>query len=198
MDHRLFNVRVGPNYDRYKKKAPSNASIYEPFAVDVFWYVSGYLNIYLFCLMFLSTKSRVDHVATRFNLPDMTALQVPNSPVPPIFVIQIQIPSEPPPSFFTTTEDGPGMFYYHPKAFFAKCYLGWAVVMYFRLTEDSRAQLSNLSQASPAIKLFSQWCEKADKDPAWRGRFKVNQVKLSNYNINKSSRSLIPVQIYRR
>jgi hypothetical protein len=38
-DYRQFNVRVGPDYPRYKKKAPSAAPIYEPFAVDVFWYV---------------------------------------------------------------------------------------------------------------------------------------------------------------
>jgi hypothetical protein len=37
VDHRQFNVRVGPEYSRYKKKAPSGPPIYEPFAVDVFW-----------------------------------------------------------------------------------------------------------------------------------------------------------------
>jgi hypothetical protein len=37
VDHRQFNVRVGPEYNRYKKKAPSGPPIYEPFAVDVFW-----------------------------------------------------------------------------------------------------------------------------------------------------------------
>jgi hypothetical protein len=34
-------------------------------------------------------------------------------------VIQIQIPSEPPASFFSSSEDGPG----------------WAVVMFFKITE---------------------------------------------------------------
>jgi hypothetical protein len=37
-----------------------------------------------------------------------------------VFVVQIQIPSEPPPSIFSTVEDGPG----------------WAIVMYFKITED--------------------------------------------------------------
>jgi hypothetical protein len=36
-DARQFNVRVGPDYNRYKKKAPSGPPIYEAFAVDVFW-----------------------------------------------------------------------------------------------------------------------------------------------------------------
>ncbi len=40
VDHRQFNVRVGPDYNRYKKKAPSGPPIYEPFAVDVFWCVT--------------------------------------------------------------------------------------------------------------------------------------------------------------
>jgi hypothetical protein len=36
-DHSTFNVRVGPDYARYKKKGPSGPPIYEPFAVDTFW-----------------------------------------------------------------------------------------------------------------------------------------------------------------
>lgn len=39
--------------------------------------------------------------------------------VPPVFVVQIQIPSEPPASLFSTVEDGPG----------------WSIVMYLRITE---------------------------------------------------------------
>ena len=39
--------------------------------------------------------------------------------VPPVFVVQIQIPSEPPPSLFTTVEDGPG----------------WAILMFFKITQ---------------------------------------------------------------
>lgn len=34
-------------------------------------------------------------------------------------------------------------------------------------------QLKDLSTASPAIKLFAEWCEKCTEDPLWRGRFKV-------------------------
>lgn len=40
-------------------------------------------------------------------------------------------------------------------------------------SQDTLRQLKDLSTASPAVKLFAEWCEKAPKDPQWRGRFKV-------------------------
>lgn len=36
-DHKLFNVRIGPDYNRFKKKAPSGPPLFEAIAVDVFW-----------------------------------------------------------------------------------------------------------------------------------------------------------------
>lgn len=50
---------------------------------------------------------------------------------------------------------------------------GWSLVMYFRISEETCNQLKDLSTASPAVKLWAEWCEKAPHDPAWRGRFKV-------------------------
>jgi hypothetical protein len=38
-DHSTFNVRVGPDYNRYKKKGPSEKPLYEAIGVDAFWYV---------------------------------------------------------------------------------------------------------------------------------------------------------------
>mmetsp|Transcript_9107 Transcript_9107/g.13579 ORF Transcript_9107/g.13579 Transcript_9107/m.13579 type:complete len:603 (+) Transcript_9107:42-1850(+) len=140
VDPRQFNVRVGPDYNRFKRKAPSGQAIYEPFAVDVF-----------------CTKERVDHAASRFQLPDTSHIDTHSKWVPPIFVIQIQIPSEPPSSLFSTAQDGPG----------------WAIVMYYRITEEACNELRDLSTASPAVKLFAEWCEKAPVDAEWRGRFKV-------------------------
>ncbi len=66
-----------------------------------------------------STKSRIDHAAQRFELPDTAHLQTGNKFVPPIFIIQLQIPSEPPSSLFSSADDGPG----------------WSIVMYYRITE---------------------------------------------------------------
>jgi hypothetical protein len=39
--------------------------------------------------------------------------------------------------------------------------------------QDSVNQLKDLANASPAIKLFAEWCEKCTEYPLWRGRFKV-------------------------
>jgi len=138
-DHRQFNVRVGPEYSRFKKKEPSGPPLYEAVAVDVF-----------------CTKLRVDAVASRMRLPDTSDRDTHSPHIPPLFIVQIQIPSEPPP-LFGSVEDGPG----------------WAIVMYFKISEDSCEKLKNLSTAPPSLRLFSRWCERAPVDPAWRGRFKV-------------------------
>ena len=127
MDNRIFNVRKGPNYNRNKEKAPSAPALYEPIAMDVF-----------------CTRSRLDHVAPRFELPSTSGIDTHNAFVPPLFVIQVQLPSQPPSSLFASEEDGPG----------------WALVITFQITEDTCRQLKDLSTASPAVRLFAQWCEK--------------------------------------
>lgn len=137
-DHRRFKLRVGPNYDRNKQKAPSSTPLYEVFAMDVF-----------------CTDKRIDNVTSRMELPDTSDLNYSNPHVPRIFVVQLQLPSDPPP-MLSTVEDGPG----------------WSLVMYFKMTKETCDQLANIETASPAVKLFAKWCEKSD-DPAWKSRFKV-------------------------
>lgn len=140
-DHAQFFTRIGPDYNRFKKKAASPPPLYRPFAVDVF-----------------CTKLRQDHACQRFAIPEeLLSVDTNHSSVPPVFVVQIQIPSDPPPSFFSSVEDGPG----------------WAILMYFKITEETIAQLKDLSTASPAVRLFADWCAKAPSDSAVRGRFKV-------------------------
>lgn len=69
---------------------------------------------------FYSAKSRIDHAARRFELPeDLVNLDTKHPHIPPIFVIQIQIPSEPPPSMFIAVEDGPG----------------WSFLLFFKISE---------------------------------------------------------------
>lgn len=138
-DPTSFNVRQGPNYSRNKKKGPSGPSIYEPFAVDTF-----------------CARKRIDHIAQHLSLPDVSDVDTHNPHVPPILMIQLQLPSDAPP-LFGTVEDGPG----------------WAIVMYFKISKWACEELKDLSTASPAIKLFAKYCEHAETDFAWRSRFKV-------------------------
>jgi hypothetical protein len=139
IDPTEFNVRIGPNYSWNKKKAPSAAALYECFAVDVF-----------------SAAARIDNVGQRFEIPDMyTKVNTRNAFVPPVFVVQIQIPADSP-SLFSTVTDGPG----------------WAMCMFFRITESTLTQLKDLNNASPAVRLWAKWCEHAEQDKDWRSRFK--------------------------
>jgi hypothetical protein len=67
-----------------------------------------------------STKTRIDQAARLFDIPrEYLNIDTHHPHVPPVFVVQMQIPSEPPPSLFTTVEDGPG----------------WAILMFFKITE---------------------------------------------------------------
>lgn len=66
----------------------------------------------------VSAKNRIDHVAQFIKLENTDHIDTHNEFVPPLLVIQIQLPSDAPP-LFETIEDGPG----------------WAIVMYFRITK---------------------------------------------------------------
>lgn len=138
-DHSTFNVRQGPNYSKFKRKGPTGPAIYEAFAVDTF-----------------CARKRIDHIAQYLSLPDVKNINTYNEFVPPILMIQLQLPSDAPP-LFGTVQDGPG----------------WAIVMYFKITEWACNELRDLSAASPAIKLFAKFCQHAETDYAWRSRFKV-------------------------
>ena len=78
----------------------------------------------------LSAKSRIDHVAQHISFTEISQLETHNEFVPPILVVQIQMPSDSPP-LFEKIEDGPG----------------WAIVMYFKITEvsvDTQCQYTKL------------------------------------------------------
>jgi WD40 repeat protein len=138
VDHRRFSLRkIG--YNKSKQKAPSSPPLYDIFAVDAF------------CL-----SKRIDNISSHIELPDTSDLISQNPHVPPIFIVQVQMPSKPPP-MFSTVEDGPG----------------WALVLYFKMTKETCRQLQDISTASSGVKLFAKWCEKAPSDPAWKARFKV-------------------------
>jgi hypothetical protein len=138
IDSSEFNVRM-PKYSKLKKKGPSPPALYEPFAVDIF-----------------STHQRLDHATQKFSLPDdLVKVDTHHDGVPPIMVIQIQIPVDEP-SYMNPVEDGPG----------------WSIMMYFKITEKTLAELKDIDSASPAVKLWARWCSKAIETDELRKRFK--------------------------
>lgn len=128
-NHINFSLR-GLDYLNDSKKLPSEDPIYEPFAVDVFY-----------------TKSRIDHIAKKFQLPKNSVSN--NSTLPNFFIVQVQLPTESP-SMFSYEEDGVGL----------------AIVLFFKLK-------SGTDTNSPQVKLFNEWCNKASIDNDWKGRFKL-------------------------
>ena len=161
-DHRHFQVRqVG--YKKTGKKAPTAKPMYEPIAIDCF------------CM-----DSRQDHIATQMQLPDTTALrnrlnkcEGNSKSIPPLLIFQIQLPSDPPPSMmsWSTAEDGPG----------------WAICVFFQITEDTLQELENPKITSNGVQLLKEFCEKAADDPAWRARFKVIASSLNLDELGFSS-----------
>nr|DAD31112.1 TPA_asm: hypothetical protein HUJ06_009963 [Nelumbo nucifera] len=104
VDPSTFKVR-GENYFRDKKKefAPNHAAYY-PFGVDVF----------------LSPR-KIDHIARFVDLPSTTA----SGKLPPILVVNIQVPLYPA-TLFQNETDGEGM----------------SFVLYFRLSENYSRELT--------------------------------------------------------
>jgi hypothetical protein len=129
-NHVDFSLR-GSDYLNDNKKIPSEDPIYEPFAVDVF-----------------RTKSRIDHIIKKFQLPKSSKMSNDFN-LPDFFVVQIQLPTEQP-SIFSYEEDGVGL----------------AIVLFFKLKD-------NINVNSPQVKLFNEWSNKAPTNNDWRGRFKL-------------------------
>jgi hypothetical protein len=139
----LFRVRIGPNYKRTGAKAPSAKALFEIAGVDVF-----------------RCSSKIDNIASMVELPDISHIEAMggtrNPHVPPIFVVNMQIPTDPP-SIFGNPPDGEGVH----------------VVMYFRITPETCAMLHDLGSAPPAVQLFSEYCRLGPTSDTVRGRFKA-------------------------
>lgn len=126
----LFNTRKGPNYNRNKEKAPSAPALMELMSVD-----------------YVRTPRRVKEIGTKLNIPpewtEGVDSHIPG--VPPLFIINAQVPYNWPTSMFTEVTDGP-------------CY---AVYIIFRLTKETTEAMKNLDTAAPAVKLFARYCSEA-------------------------------------
>lgn len=162
-----FNLRIGPSYSTRKRKAPSMVALYEPYAMDiircgVIEQIKRLLtDIYS---KLCRTRTKLADVARYFTLPDTSHIQTHHSYVQPIFVVNLQLSSESP-SLFSSDDDGPG----------------YSIIMYFQITQDTCDQLKDLRNASPAVKLFAEYCKRAPIEYDMRARFKVRCQKFSHH-----------------
>ena len=68
----------------------------------------------------VQSPGRIDNIGSKMNFPSGWKEMVTHHPkVPPLFIINFQIPSEFPTSFFSEITDGPG----------------WSLVLYFRMSQ---------------------------------------------------------------
>lgn len=80
-DGEKFNLRIGPNYSRNKKKAPSGPALYDCIAAD---------------LIQSTGKNKIKHIASKVQLPkprDVDHLtEIVSSGLPRLIILNIQIP----------------------------------------------------------------------------------------------------------
>ena len=111
----MFELRIGPDYNRFKNKAPSAPPMYELLGMDMF-----------------SSPAKIDDIASKISLPEhwtsgefaMTNSEI----IPPLFIVNVQIPRDLSTnlmSIFDNITDGPG----------------FSIVYYYRLTKVNHLHL---------------------------------------------------------
>ena len=89
------------------------------------------------------------------TIPGVTDISTGHLHIPPMIIINTWLPGEEP-SLFAKNTDGET----------------YSIPMVFVITKDTLEQLKDLSSAGPAVRLWSEWCKKAESDADFRGRFK--------------------------
>jgi len=143
-----FQLRVGPNYKKAKRKEPSGPALYDLIAMD----------------FVKSDGGAIKNASDGFVLPKISGVtdaDTGNSHVPSLFVINAWLPAEEPSMFANpagVTGDAPT----------------YTIVLYFAATPSTLAQLRDIRGASPAVRLLAEWCRRSEAgDDAFRSRFKA-------------------------
>lgn len=113
----------------------------------------------LFTMDVVKADGVLKNVADGFRvpkIPGITDAQTGNEYIPPMFVINCWLPAEAT-GMFNSSTDGPS----------------FVVVLYFVISERTLTELKDFENASPGVKLLSEWCDRAEKDDSFRGRFKA-------------------------
>ena len=142
VDASMFNLRIGPNYKKNKKKAPSAAALYDLHSFDI-----------------IEMPCELDNVEDRFKLPDIPGItdkETGHPDVPPMLVVFCNVPKDQP-KLVGNSDNG----------------VSFVSVFCFIISEATLEALKDLDTAPPAIKLFIQWAQRAERDDEFRGRFKA-------------------------
>lgn len=116
----------------------------------------------LYCFDIIDLPCTLNNVEERFEMPDVpgiTDLDTGHPDVPPMLVVMCNLPNEEPTMIGNTTD--------------GQCLVS---VFYFVISEATLEALKDVENASPAVKLFVEWCKRAETDDAFRGRFKAMAV----------------------
>ena len=143
-DASAFRLRVGPNYKKNKRKSPSGPALCDLVTMD-----------------FVFGSCPLRRVSDRFALPDVpgvTDADTGHDHIPPVIVVNTWLPGEEPSMFGGKGGDGGGDTY--------------SIPLVFALSKETLGQLRDLDTASPAVRLFSEWCRRAEDEADFRGRFK--------------------------
>ncbi len=112
----------------------------------------------LLSMDFLYADSPLKNTADKFRIPSIpgiTDISTGHAHIPPMLIINTWLPGEEP-SMFQKSFDGEA----------------YSIPMVFVLSKDTLEQLKNIDTASPGVKLWSEWCRRAENEPDFRGRFK--------------------------
>ena len=107
---------------------------------------------------FLYGDAPLKHVSDKFvipSIPGVTDISTGHAHIPPMIIVNTWLPGEEP-ALFAKNTDGES----------------YSIPMVFVIKKDTLDQLKDLNSASPAVKLWSEWCRKAENDAEFRGRFK--------------------------
>ena len=120
----------GPNYYKTKAKAPSPEALFECVGTDI-----------------VQSSKRIDDMGSNVILPkEWTNINTNSEVVPPIFIVNGQIPSDQKSSFFAgDADDG----------------AGWSLVFYLKITETTCKHLADLENAPGSVKLLEKYCREA-------------------------------------
>ncbi len=145
-DASTFSLRVGPNYEKNKQKAPSGKALMELVGVDC-----------------VRTDAKIDNIGAKMKIPEeWKTVDTTLAKVPGLFIVNFQIPSEFPTTIFKEITDGPGwsvVFYFRmtPE------------------TAAAMANLPKSSAGTKLFSKYCTEAPDVDSDPnsPWRGRFKI-------------------------